>query len=236
MIRCIAVVEDSHAEAAILKEHFAQYAKENCVEFNVFVFESGKQFLEKYTPTYDLVLLDIGLPEMDGMETALRLREKDKTTTIIFVTNMAQFAVRGYEVGAFDFIVKPVAYSNFALKLKRALHKMDSQKEQEIVLTNADGIFRIPSSQIKYIEVAGHKLSFYTSDGKLESYGNLKDVQAKLSSTMFVRCNSCYLVNLNFVRAVLGFEVLVDEQKLQMSRPKRKAFIKALNDYLGGGI
>lgn len=236
MVWSIAIVEDSPPEVEKLKEYIARYSEENKIELKVTHFESGILFLEKYNPVYDIILLDIGLPEMNGMETAERLREIDKSTTIIFVTNMAQFAVRGYEVDAFDFVVKPVSYSNFVLKLKRALNKLSSRGEQEVVITSGGNIYRLPSSQIKHIEISGHNLSYYTNYGVLESYGNLKEVESKLGSKMFVRCNSCYLVNLNYVRAVEGYSVLVGDKQLQISRPKRKAFMQALNDFLGGGI
>lgn len=236
MVWSIAVVEDSPLEVAQLKDYISQYSTENNVNIKVTHFESGLLFLEKYNPIYDIVLLDIGLPEMDGMETAVRLREIDKSTTIIFVTNMAQFAVRGYEVDAFDFVVKPVSYSNFVLKLKRALNKISSRSEKEIVITSGGNVYRLPSSHIKHIEIEGHNLTYYTTYGVLEAYGNLKEVEAKLGSKMFVRCNSCYLVNLNHVRAVEGYSVWVADKKLQISRPKRKTFMQSLNDFLGGGI
>lgn len=236
MVRTVAVVEDSQAEADLLKEYFSRYSADKGTQFRVTHFESSRLFLNKYKPIYDIVLLDIGLPGINGMETAVRLREVDKTTMIIFVTNMAQFAVRGYEVGAFDFVVKPVTYSNFALKLQRALNTISSRRDHEVVVSTADGIFRIASSQIKYIEISGHKMTYHTTDGTINAYGNLKEVDAGLNGRMFVRCNSCYLVNLNYVQAVRGYKVVVYGDELQISRPRRKDFVQALNDFLGGGI
>lgn len=236
MVRNVAIVEDTPAEAAALKEYFARYTKEKGAEFQLFHFTSGEAFLEKYRPVYDIVLMDIGLPKINGMEVASRLRELDQTATLIFVTNMAQFAVRGYEVDAFDFVVKPVSYSNFALKLQRALNKLSTRRDTEVLVSTADGMFRVASSQIKYIEISGHKMLYHTTDGTIKAYGNLKEVEASLSEKIFVRCNSCYLVNLNYVRAIRGYVVLVDEDELQISRPRKKAFAQAVNDYLGGGI
>lgn len=234
--RRVAVVEDSPEEAETLRRHFARYTEERGAPFHVTYFTSGEDFLSKYRPIYDLVLMDIGLPKMTGMEAAARLRELDKSVTLIFVTNMAQFAVKGYEVDAFDFVVKPVSYSNFALKLQRALNKLNSRRDTEVVISLSDQILRLSASRIKYIEISGHNMVYHTTDGPIRAYGNLKDAEAALSSPMFIRCNSCYLVNLNYVQAVRGYTAVVDGDELQISRPRRKAFIQALNDYLGGGI
>ena len=236
MNRHVAIVEDSPAEAELLRSYFARFTKEHGVEFTLTCFASGEEFLNKYRPAYDLVLMDIGLPGHNGMETAAALRERDPSVTLIFVTNMAQFAVKGYEVDAFDFVVKPVGYSNFALKLQRALNKLDTRRDSEVLATLSDSMVRLSASQIKYIEISGHRMVYHTTDGELYAYGNLKEVEASLGGGMFARCNNCYLVNLNYVRAVQGHTVTVGTDELQISRPRRKAFIQALNDYLGGGI
>ena len=236
MNRHVAIVEDSPAEAELLRSYFARFTREHGVDFTLTCFASGEEFLNKYRPAYDLVLMDIGLPGHNGMETAAALRERDRSVTLIFVTNMAQFAVKGYEVDAFDFVVKPVGYSNFALKLQRALNKLDTRRDTEVLVTLSDSMVRLSASQIKYIEISGHRMVYHTTDGELYAYGNLKEVEATLGGGMFARCNNCYLVNLNYVRAVQGHTVTVGSDELQISRPRRKAFIQALNDYLGGGI
>jgi len=236
VVRNIAIVEDDQTEAAKLRQYFDQYTAERGTIFKISHFESAEQFLGKYEPVYDIVLLDIMLPKMNGMEAAVKLRELDETTTIIFVTNMAQFAVRGYEVDAFDFVVKPVSYSNFSLKLQRALNKLSSRRETEVIVSTSEGMFRIASSQIRYIEISGHRLVYHTTSGTIGSYGTLKEVEAILSDKVFVRCNSSYLVNLNYVRAIRGHTVLVGSDELPISRPKKKPFVQAVNDFLGGGI
>lgn len=236
MTRNVAIVEDTQSEADVLKQYFSRYGTEKGTEFKVSHFTSAEKFLDKYRPIFDLVLMDIGLPKMGGMEAAARLRELDQATTLIFVTNMAQFAVRGYEVDAFDFVVKPVSYSNFALKLQRCLNKLGTRTDTEVIIPISDGLYRISSSQIKYIEISGHKMIYHTTNGTIKAYGNLKEVESVLNDRMFVRCNSCYLVNLNYVFAIRGYTVVVGEDELQISRPRKKAFIQAVNDYLGGGI
>lgn len=236
MNRNIAIVEDEAEEAEVLRSYFTRYSQEHGGTFTVTHFESAEAFLNRYRPVYDLVLMDICLPKLNGMDAAAVLRGLDQSVPLIFVTSMAQFAVRGYEVDAFDFVVKPVAYANFALKLQRALGKLDSRRNGEVLVTLSDHMIRLSASQIKYIEISGHRMVYHTTDGEVNAYGNLKEVEAALDAAMFARCNSCYLVNLNYVQAIQGHTATVAGEELQISRPRRKAFIQALNNYLGGGI
>lgn len=231
----IAIVEDEAAEAEILRSYFDRYSKENGTTFTITHFVSAETFLNRYRPVYDLILMDICLPKTNGMTAAVRLREIDQAVPLIFVTNMAQFAVKGYEVDAFDFVVKPVSYANFALKIRRLLSRLNARREGEILVTLSDHMVRLSASQITYIEISGHRIVYHTTGGEVNAYGNLKEVEAILDASVFVRCNSCYLVNLRYVQAIQGNMVVVAGNPLQISRPRRKAFIQALNDYLGGG-
>lgn len=231
----VAIVEDTPKEADMLKEHFSRYSEEQQVSFQITCFSSGDDFLINYRPIYDLVLLDIGLPGLNGMGVAARLREMDQSVTLIFVTSMAQFAAQGYEVDAVDFIVKPVAYGNFRLKLKRILNRLQTRRDSVLVISQGDNLYRVSASQIRYIEISNHCLFYHTADGIIEAYGSLKKVEEQLGGSMFVRCNSCYMVNLEYVQSIQeDFVILVDGTKLKMSRLKRKPFVQALNNYLGG--
>ena len=223
-------------EAETLRSYFARYTQEYGTTFTVTHFLSAEAFLNRYRPVYDLVLMDICLPKTSGRDAAALLRRVDQSVSLIFVTNMAQFAVKGYEVDAFDFVVKPVSYANFVLKIHRLLSKLAARREEEVLVTQSDHMIRLSASQIKYIEISGHRMVYHTTGGEVSAYGNLKEVEAALDPAMFARCNSCYLVNLNYVQAIQGYTVLVGGESLQISRPRRRAFAQALNDYLGGGI
>lgn len=236
MSRIIALIEDNPAEAATIQSYLDHMSSALADPLQVKWFRSGSEFLSAYKPVYDIVLMDIMLPGLNGMDTARHLRTMDKNVVLIFITNMAQYAVKGYEVDAIDFIVKPVLYPIFTVKIKRALALCVKRQAQDLLLSVSDGMFRTSSSRIKYVETcAGHNLIYHTVDGNLEAIGSLKQVEEQLQGAPFFRCNRCYLVNLAYVEAVQGATVVVDGEELQISRPKRSAFIEALNTYLGGG-
>ena len=237
MVYQIAIVEDQIEEFNRLSSYFDRYSCGKQDAFQITRFETGNQFIARYKPVYDIVFMDIMLPGRNGMETAHELRKLDKNVTLIFVTNMAQFAVRGYEVEAFDFIVKPVTYQSFVLKIERVLGKLRNEPRDSFILLNlSEGIKRISPAQIMYVEVTGHKVIYHTTEGDYSLYGSMKAVEEQLNSKVFSRCNNCYLVNLNFVSAIGSSFAAVGNDQLQVSRARRNAFVTQLNEYLGGNI
>ena len=110
----IAVVEDNDAMRAQLCGFIAQYAQESGHQLDVTAFSDGAQLVEPYRPGFDIIFLDIEMPKLGGMPTAERIRRQDPDVVLVFVTNMAQYAIRGYEVDALDFVLKPVSYYSSA--------------------------------------------------------------------------------------------------------------------------
>ena len=124
----IAVVEDNDAMRAQLCGFIAQYAQESGHQLDVTAFSDGAQFVEPYRPGFDIIFLDIEMPKLGGMPTAERIRRQDPDVVLVFITNMAQYAIRGYEVDALDFVLKPVSYYQFSTKLERALQRIQRRR------------------------------------------------------------------------------------------------------------
>ena len=115
----IAFVEDDPACKELLVEYARRYAKETGAEVQIDCFGDGLEFLEKYTSDYTVVFMDVEMPFANGFEIARKMREKDAFVPLIFMTHMAQYAIKGYEVNAIDYVVKPVAYGTFSISSKR---------------------------------------------------------------------------------------------------------------------
>ena len=231
----VIIVEDDKDAAAVLEEYLARYGEAKGVNFDVRKYNNVSLFLANYNNSADLIFMDIELPDGDGMNAIAKLRERDGEVAVIFVTNMSQYAVKGYEVRALDFIVKPVSYGNFSVKLAGAISVIRSRVGKDIWISNKEGKTCIRSTRIKYIEVNKHVLVYHTLDGDYTQSGVLSNVQSELEGEPFSLCNRCYLVNLRYVTAVKQFDVFLGEQKLQISRPKRVTFMRDLNNYLAKG-
>ena len=226
----IAVIEDNEKE----RETLVGYLKKFSPKFSIECFSSAVIFLTDYKPKYNIVFMDIDMPCLDGMSAAARMRKLDDRTCIIFVTNLAKYAIKGYEVQAFDFIVKPLTYANFAMKLTRALNHLKTKTEKEILVKSGMETARIAVGDIKYVEIRVHKLTYHLVDKDIFSYGTLKDAEALIEDKLFVRCNTCFLVNLRFVDAIKDNCAVVGGDNLLISYPRRAEFKKTLTDYLCG--
>lgn len=228
----ILIVEDDKKEASYLRELLLQYEKEHQKEFEIHTFYDGESFLSSYQEA-DLVFLDINLPGRNGLDIAHELRKKDDLVVLIFVTDLAQFALKGYEVDAYDYMVKPASYTHLSSKLDRLLPRLEKRKEEkEIVLRTGKGIERIYPKEISYVEVRNHTLYYHLSDRTLSVSGTLKKVKEELQGYPFSYCNACYLVNLAHVKSIEGYSLKVDQATLSVSHPRKKRFLEEFNSYL----
>lgn len=231
----IAVVEDNREYADRLVGYLNRFAKENSRQFDITPFYDGMDLIKLYRSDWDIIFLDIEMPLLNGIDTAREIRKSDPVVTIIFVTQMAQYAIHGYEVGAMDFILKPVNYFSFSFKLRKAISHIDHWKTEETVYLPTTGVTkRVPLRELYYVEVSDHKLLFHTAGGVLSVSGTLKHWEETLRPFHFARCNSGYLVNLEKVTSFRKDEVIVGGDTLIVSRPRRKTFFNELSEYIGG--
>lgn len=232
----IAVVEDDSSYANQLTGFIHRFEKEQDMEIQISSFSNGMAILDEYHSQYDLILLDIEMPLLDGMSTAEAIRRQDEDVLLIFVTNLAQYAIRGYGVNALDYVLKPITYPAFAMKMLRALRVIEKKKQDFVLLAGENGAVRVSTSEIRYIDIADHLLTYHTTESNYQTFGSLKEVEKQMGDT-FVRINHCYLVNLRYVEGYTDEMVRVGEENLKISRAKKKEFLQKLTRYYqSGGI
>lgn len=237
----VAIVDDENKVNDTLSKYLADYSAKKGEQFAIDYYPNPVNFIESFTSRYDLIFLDIEMPLMDGLNLAHKIRERDDDVSIVFVTNMKQYVIRGYEVDADDFILKPVTYEDFSMKLDRVLKKILNRKDIVKFKINDDGIIKfIPLSDIRYIDVYQHKLSFHTTDRIYESRGSLNKIESLFLEHNFAKCSNYCLVNLKYVEGVMDFTLFVSKgksggeaEKLTISHLRKKEFMSLLNKYLG---
>ena len=130
----IGIAEDDPSFQKTISEYIERYKKETNIDIQASFFQDGNELVFKYEPIYDVLLLDIEMPKMNGIDAAREIRKRDQRVLIIFITNMAQYAINGYEVGALDFVLKPIKYFSFSMKLEKALKSVKGQESVNILL------------------------------------------------------------------------------------------------------
>ena len=233
----VLIIEDSDAEADVLIGHLARYDEERRIGLHVTRRVSTVDLFYDDTH-FDLVFMDIDLPGENGMDAARRFRENDSETPLIFVTNLARFAIKGYQVDALDFIVKPITYYNFAMRMDRAVRAMHRNESATLAITTSDGISVVAISDIVYVEVLGHYL-YYHLVGKesLRSRGTITKAEEALADHSFVRVSKGHLVNMGRITRMGSDEVVVaGGDVLYFSRPRKREAQATITNYLTGGI
>lgn len=232
----IAIVEDDDTYAKQIQDYLARYAEENTLDIRVDRFPNGMDFVENYKARWDLILMDIEMPYMNGMTAAHKIREKDDSVLLIFITNMAQYAIQGYEVNALDYVLKPVNYYAFAMKLRRVFSILNQRvTKAATVMDSAGNTRRVLLSEIQYIEVVDHQLIYHKSDETFHTFGSLKKLEQEYGDD-FSRCNHCYLINLRYVDGFSGDDVIVAGRPLKISRARKKEFQQRVADYYRFGV
>ena len=233
MVR-IALVEDDALYREQLMQYLERYTKESGVKFRVTTFSDGDAVVEGYDANYDIILMDIEMQYMDGMAAAEQIRRQDQEVVIIFITYMAQYAIRGYAVEALDYILKPVSYFAFSQRLARAISRMKKREQKSVIITVKGGSVRLGIQTIHYIESQGHDLIYHTDSGTYTSPGTMKETEETLRPYHFFRGSKWYLINL---QQVTGFENgsarLKNGQAVPISRARKREFMESLARYWG---
>lgn len=237
MIR-IAIVEDDAAAADRLRGYLERYADQRDLDLESICYPDGQRFCDAYNGQMDVLFLDVQMPRLDGFATARAVRKIDASVPIVFLTNAAQYAIRGYEVDAVDYIVKPLQYESFCMKFDKVLRLLAARQGKSILVSRRGKAQKILTSRIWYVEIFDHQLNYHTIDGVFTQTGStsLRRLAEELGDSGFARCHNCYLVNLQYVDKLEDDQVLICGQKLPVSRTRKKAFTQALMDYYRGKL
>ena len=207
----IAVVEDSAQDRAVLDSYLEKYQQEKNCHFQITHFSDGDEIALGYKGGYDLILMDIEMTFLDGMSAAEEIRRADPEVLIIFITNSPQYAIKGYAVQALDYILKPLSYYAFCQRMNHVRELLGRRQKHFLTVPCAGGVQKLDASDIR-------------------------DVEQKLPPENFFRSSKAYLVNLEHVDGIQDEDAIVNGDRVQIIRAKRKAFLAALNHYMGENI
>ena len=230
----IGILDDERSTAELLCEFVTEYLGKKNIRGDVRTFGDAKELLSAFDNSYDMLLLDIEMPGMNGMEAAHEIRKTNGSVVIVFVTNMTQYAIEGYEVDAADYILKPLDYFEFALKFEKAIGKIYTIRDKNISLKTDSGTAVVKISSLQYVEVLRNYLYYHTDSGELRVRGTMKNAEAELSGCDFSRINNGYLVNMRRITNINGYTVVLDgNTELIISRGRKADFMQEYLKFTG---
>lgn len=228
----VAIVDDENTQREQTAEFIRRYEEEKSISLMVDSFSSGEDFLNNYSD-FDVIIFDVDMPGISGLDAAKKIREKDDRVVILFVTNMAQYAINGYEVDAVDYLIKPIGYYDFTMKFSKALKRIATSEAKSIVLECVDGARRIKLAEISYVEVIGHYIIYHGIEAEYKARGSMAEHEKELSAYSFVRIHKSYLVNMKFLDNIKANEIeLSNSVSLPIGRAYKDGLMSLYLDYL----
>ncbi len=231
----IAVCDDNKVDQDYVIKLLREYASENGVILEIQAFISAEQFLFQYAEEkdYHIIVLDIEMEKMNGVELAKKLREDNKEIQIFFVTGFSDYILEGYEVDALHYLMKPVSREKVFSVMKKAVSNLKGEEKVLFVHENGE-MLKIMTKNIFYVEVFSHACIIHTTEGNVETKMTISELEKKLFDG-FIRVHRSYLVNLERIKKIAKAEIFLENgNTVPLARRKYKDVNIAFIQYFRG--
>ncbi len=228
----IAIVDDEPAMREQLADYMEQYAVEKQLTLDTVLLPSGDALLKSPDRDFDIIVFDIDMPGTNGLDTARKIRGMDENVVILFITNIAQYAINGYEVDAVDYIIKPIGYYDFAMKFQKAVRRAERNRSNQLVIDTVNGPAALCTDDILYVEVMAHYLIYHAAKEEYRVRASMKEHEDVLRSYHFARCHKSYLINLKHLKRMNASEVIVGEYSIPLGRAYKDGLLNEYMSYL----
>lgn len=228
----IAICDDEKTEIDYLTLLLQKWTKQSKITACISTFNSAESFLFSYPDNkdYDIILLDIQMDKMNGVELAKKLRENNATIQIIFITGFPDFMAEGYEVSALHYLIKPIKEDKLIKTLNKAVEKLNCL-EKPLFLTIDGETHRIPLPEIRYIEAQGHYILIKSTVYEYKVKLNLSEIQKSLNNSFF-RCQRSFIVNLAYIKKITRTAIVMDDMtEIPISRGLYETANRAIIEY-----
>lgn len=233
MIR-IAVCDDEAAICQQLEEKISQQLARLGESARIVRYTSALQLLSS-SLDYDLIFLDVRMPDLDGLALARAIREKNCPCQLIFVTVLRECMPEAFEVEAAGYLCKPIEDARLESALKRVLRQLEDRRGNCLFIRTMNWSRSVKLSDILYCEVINRKIYLHTKTEVITYYGKINELEKQLHGRL-IRCHRSYLVNPACLREYTGGElILEDGSRIPAARSRRQPFLDAMLRYMKEG-
>lgn len=233
----IAVCDDEKVQRELLKKYLAEWEESRKNPLEIRTFSSGEEFLFAWEDDkkYDLIILDIEMGQLNGMELADKIRKQNEELPILFVTGYDRYMAQGYEVAALHYLLKPLNKEKFFDVLDKL--KKKGKPEEKLLFQTTDGVVSLPESKIWYLEARAHQCILYTKEEEYILKTSMGETVKQMeNSREFVQCHRSYLVNVRYISSIVKPELILDDgRRLPVSRSAEKRVNQAFIEFYKGG-
>lgn len=204
----IAICDDEPEQLALIEEYVREYCRERGMPSRITGCTGSMELLFRLEeqPDIDVFLLDIQMADMNGMELAREIRRRNERAVLLFITGVSDFVYDGFNLGAINYLLKPVRRDRLEQCLDRAAAQL-RRWEDVCTFQLERETYRIAKRQIRYVESDGHYLNVVCDGRRLRLKKSMKEMEAELSDEGFCRIGRSYILNLDAVERITSKEV-----------------------------
>ena len=218
----IGVCDGEQAVRSLLASYAERYRSETDEEIQLLSYSTGEQLLKNYMLNLDLIFLEIPLRKVNGLKIAEYLRQQDTGVRIVFLTTVLSYVLEAYEVGANNYLLKPLSYGKFCKELSRTREEKRGREGLSFLEQNKNGLYKIYFEEVRYIETCSKSTLIHTDKEEIPSSRQIKQYEQMFAGTALVRCHAGYIVNLRYFQKLEESTlVLTDGTQIPVSRARK---------------
>lgn len=230
----IGICDGEQAVRSLLASFVERYREETGAEIQLLSYSTGEKLLKNYLLDLDLIFLEIPLRKVSGLKIAEHIKQYDRQARIVFLTTVLSYVLEAYEVGASNYLLKPLSYEKFCKELNRVLEENRDRDGSHFLEQNRQGLYRIHFHDVRYIETSGKSTLIHTQKGDIPSSRQMKQFEQLFADTPLIRCHAGYIVNLRYFQKLEDSTlVLTDGAKIPVSRNRRAPVLSRIRQLYG---
>ena len=229
----IGICEDELHYRVNIKDMLGDILSTYSINYKIYEFSSGEELLSNYPKDLDILIMDIQMKIINGMDTARKIREFDQNLEIIFMTSFSEFMQEGYEVKAYRYILKPISERKISRNILPCINEIMKKKNNYLTINVKNYVDRIKIDSIVYIETDRPNILIYTNDNKYTPKMSISKIDKILREHGFFRCHNSYIVNLKLVESMNSNTLKIGEKYIPISKYRVKELKLALTNILG---